>query len=228
MVVPKPTFFNLPAEKRDAIVELSLSEFGAHPYHQASLSRIVEQAGIAKGSIYQYFEGKLDLYRWLLTEEVPRRRMAAAGGLDAVRATPPEGDFATLLREMVHSGVRFMLDNPVLVGVLAPITQPTSDPELRALYRDVRSLGHGYFVTILAGFRDAGQIRSDIDVDLIARVVGLVLGSGLPELVRGHTGLGIEELVARPKRGRRLDDGAIAELVGDTVDLLLGGIAPRR
>ena len=45
------TFDNLPAEKRERIIELALAEFAEHPYALASLSRIVERAGIAKGSI---------------------------------------------------------------------------------------------------------------------------------------------------------------------------------
>jgi AcrR family transcriptional regulator len=72
--MPKPTFLNLPDAKRDRITELALDEFSTHPYRQASLSRIVARAGIAKGSMYQYFENKLDLYRWLVTDELERRR----------------------------------------------------------------------------------------------------------------------------------------------------------
>jgi len=64
--LPKQTFFNLPAEKRKLLTDLTLEEFAAHTYHAASLSRIVERAGIAKGSMYQYFEGKLDLYLYAL------------------------------------------------------------------------------------------------------------------------------------------------------------------
>src|SRR5690242_14812279 len=73
---PKSTFLNLPPEKRERIIELAIEEFSERPYAQASLSRIVARAGIAKGSVYQYFEDKRDLYRWLLTEEVPRRKLA--------------------------------------------------------------------------------------------------------------------------------------------------------
>ena len=74
--MPKPTFENLPDAKRELIIQLAAEEFAAHAYRQASLSRIVARAGIAKGSVYQYFDNKLDLYRWLMTEELPRQKMA--------------------------------------------------------------------------------------------------------------------------------------------------------
>ena len=64
--MPKQTFFNLPEEKRDLIVDLAIEEFSGHDYDLASVSRIVSKANIAKGSFYQYFEDKQDLYFYLL------------------------------------------------------------------------------------------------------------------------------------------------------------------
>lgn len=62
----KDTFFNLPEEKRARILNIAAEEFAAHPYHVASISTIVRKAGIAKGSFYQYFNDKKDLYRFLI------------------------------------------------------------------------------------------------------------------------------------------------------------------
>lgn len=64
--MPKETFFNLPEEKRQRILDLAIEEFAHHDYQNASISRIVAEASIAKGSFYQYFEDKADLYRYLL------------------------------------------------------------------------------------------------------------------------------------------------------------------
>ena len=64
--MPKQTFLNLPEEKRKAFLEIALEEFANHDYNTASVSKIVERAGIAKGSVYQYFEDKQDLFLYLL------------------------------------------------------------------------------------------------------------------------------------------------------------------
>lgn len=64
--MPKTTFFNLPHDKQTQILAIAAEEFAAHPYEVASISKIVRQAGIAKGSFYQYFEDKQDLYRTLI------------------------------------------------------------------------------------------------------------------------------------------------------------------
>ena len=51
--MPTQTFWNLPSEKRDALIAIAVEEFASNDYDAASISRIVARAGIAKGSIYQ-------------------------------------------------------------------------------------------------------------------------------------------------------------------------------
>ena len=64
--MPKETFFNLPEDKRKTILSNAIDEFSANPYHTASISKIVRQSEIAKGSFYQYFDDKRDLYHYLI------------------------------------------------------------------------------------------------------------------------------------------------------------------
>ena len=64
--MPTETFNNLPAQKRKRIIELAIKEFATNPYDVSSISNIVRLAGIAKGSFYQYFEDKKDLYCYLI------------------------------------------------------------------------------------------------------------------------------------------------------------------
>jgi AcrR family transcriptional regulator len=65
--MPKRTFFNLPAEKRETIVNAAVDEFAHYGLENASTNRIVENSGISKGSFYQYFEDKQDVFLYLLS-----------------------------------------------------------------------------------------------------------------------------------------------------------------
>jgi AcrR family transcriptional regulator len=65
--VPKQTFFNLPEEKRRTIINAAIEEFACSGLENASTNRIVENSGISKGSFYQYFEDKQDLFMHLLS-----------------------------------------------------------------------------------------------------------------------------------------------------------------
>jgi len=73
--VPKETFFNLDEKKRQHIMEVVIDEFAAHEYKSASISKICQVAGIAKGSFYQYFQNKKDLYR-VRVSKAPKRPTA--------------------------------------------------------------------------------------------------------------------------------------------------------
>ena len=64
--MPKQTFINLPKEKRETIIEAAVDEFAASGFEGASINRIVANSGIAKGSFYQYFEDKMDVFRHLI------------------------------------------------------------------------------------------------------------------------------------------------------------------
>lgn len=65
--MPKQTFLNLPNEKRKVIVDAAIDEFAEYGLENASTNRIVANSGIAKGSFYQYFEDKQDVFMYLLT-----------------------------------------------------------------------------------------------------------------------------------------------------------------
>ena len=64
--MPTTTFFNLPPEKREKLLRCARAEFARAPFADASVNRIIRAAGIPRGSFYQYFRDKGDLFRYLL------------------------------------------------------------------------------------------------------------------------------------------------------------------
>jgi AcrR family transcriptional regulator len=66
--MPRDTFFNLPDEKRQKIMAAAVDQFSKFHYSNVTIDRIVRAAEIPKGSFYQYFENKDDLYIYLFTE----------------------------------------------------------------------------------------------------------------------------------------------------------------
>ena len=72
--MPKQTFINLPNDKKETLINAAMKEFSRAPLFEASISNIVKEAGIPRGSFYQYFEDKEDLYYFLLDEYSQRLR----------------------------------------------------------------------------------------------------------------------------------------------------------
>ena len=67
--MPTNTFFNLPAEKKHKILKAANKEFARVPLEQASIKNIVTNAQIPRGSFYQYFENKQDLFEYIMTSK---------------------------------------------------------------------------------------------------------------------------------------------------------------
>ncbi|QDX94205.1 TetR/AcrR family transcriptional regulator [Brevibacillus laterosporus] len=70
--MPKQTFFNLPNNKKETLINAAMKEFSRAPLFEASISNIIKDAGIPRGSFYQYFEDKEDVFFFLLNENSKR------------------------------------------------------------------------------------------------------------------------------------------------------------
>ncbi len=64
--MPTSTFYRLPEEKRSRLMNEVWKEFTRVPYTEASINRIIFGAKIPRGSFYQYFLDKNDLYFYLI------------------------------------------------------------------------------------------------------------------------------------------------------------------
>ncbi len=63
--MPTPTFLKLKPEKRDKIIETALHTFATQDFEAVSITRFMQDLEMPKGSFYQYFEDKRDLYFYL-------------------------------------------------------------------------------------------------------------------------------------------------------------------
>ena len=66
--MPKETFLKLSKEKQQKVINAAKKEFARVPMENVSIKNIVEEADIARGSFYQYFESKEDLLIYILKE----------------------------------------------------------------------------------------------------------------------------------------------------------------
>ena len=94
--MPSSTFLRLPEEKRGRIFEAAVDEFAEYRFREASVNRVIKAAGISRGSFYQYFQNKEDLYTYVL-QEIGKEKIGlisagesrGMGFYELVRATLP-------------------------------------------------------------------------------------------------------------------------------------------
>lgn len=72
--MPKLTFYNLSDDKKQLLIASANKEFSRAPLSEASISNIIKSAGISRGSFYQYFEDKEDVFFYLLNEHTKQRK----------------------------------------------------------------------------------------------------------------------------------------------------------
>jgi AcrR family transcriptional regulator len=219
--MPTPTFFRLPDERRDRLVNEAIVEFSDRSYTEASLSQIARRASIPKGSVYQYFEDKLDLYRWLLTDEAPRRKREFVG------AASQDGDFWTRLETFIERGMAFLVEHPRLARLSAAAAAPTAVVEVRGLYKAICEAGIVELRGVLEeGARD-GALQAQ-DLDIATRFVATVIGPGLTDVVLQELGAELHEVLASDSLRKRLNLKRRRALARQAVLFIRNGLGSER
>jgi AcrR family transcriptional regulator len=168
--MPKQTFFNLPDEKRQTLIDLALDEFAGNDYQSASISRLVAQAGIAKGSFYQYFEDKQDLYSYLFQLGAEQKVAFLS------EAAPPDPEMALFdyLSWVFQRRVLFDLYHPrfskLTYRALSGDSPLPDDMVARA-----KATADDYFRRLLETGLARGDIDPAIDLDVAVFVLSAVL-----------------------------------------------------
>jgi AcrR family transcriptional regulator len=215
--MPKDTFHRLPTERRARLVDESIVEFAERSFAEASLSEIARRAKIPKGSFYQYFDDKLDLYRWLLLEEVPRRKREFIG---ADAGTSP---FWTRLERHIERGLAFLVVHPLVARMSAAAAHPSAIAEVRGLHNAVCEAGLVELRELLEGAVSSGELEP-IDVQLATRFVASVIGPGLTDVVLHELRAELHEVLASDVLRRRLTPKLRARLARQTVSFIRSGL----
>lgn len=104
--MPKDLFFALSQEKQSRIIEAAIEEFSKVIYHDASINQIIKNAEISRGSFYQYFEDKDDLFFYII--ETIIRAAVNSGTMDNVKTMP--NSIIAASRELLLFNLKLLAD----------------------------------------------------------------------------------------------------------------------
>src|ERR1700744_6295938 len=94
---------------RAAVIEAAEAEFGAHGFSRGSLNVIARRAGVAKGSLFQYFADKRDLYAFIA--DIGSQRVRAYVE-DLIPRLDPSRPFFEFLTDLLDAWVAYFADHP--------------------------------------------------------------------------------------------------------------------
>jgi AcrR family transcriptional regulator len=210
--MPKQTFLNLPEEKRKAFIEIALDEFANNDYNTASVSKIVEKAGIAKGSLYQYFEGKQDLFMYLL--DFANQEMM--GVIQQSPAPDANADFFETLRWQMSAAVRAAVKFPVH-SKLARRAYSSPLPFRDTILEKAKKVREEHFQGLVAQAQASGHLDSKLDPAVVSFMVqGLMNDMGV--FLQSKFGKRKGDWVAFPE---------VSEVFDQVIDVLKNGLGSK-
>lgn len=80
--MPTNTFYNLPKEKQDKVLDAAKKEFLRAKDGDILIKNIVISAGIPRGSFYQYFESKEELIDFIIEQHLNKTEEKFANKID--------------------------------------------------------------------------------------------------------------------------------------------------
>mgnify|MGYP000855601695 FL=1 len=217
--MPRKTFFNLPEPKRSRLADALRTEFARHSFKDASVDRITQDAGVSKGSLYQYFDDKLDAYGFVVTQALEAR-------LTRVAEHPAGTGFIDLLRAMITDSASYQTSDPLGWSILARAYTDDA-PAVAATVQTASGQIHRWVSEAIAAGVTAGELRATLDADAAAWLIEHTL-IGLGWYLMARFGISGEQLLTGHGR---FDEPAVQAVVDEVVKMLIGALGvqePRR
>lgn len=188
--MPSNTFWKLPAEKRERIIEAAVDEFAENCFSHASINRIVKAAEISRGSFYQYFDSKEDLYL-LVMERIGKEKLAV---FSRYQRTIPDTDFFSAIRGAIPAMLEWIEQCPKYNKIGMLMAKDNSEFIRDIFMRIVESQKE--FFSMLVQDQDRGLFRKDVDLEVVIELLGLAVPAILQKYYGGDTALALRELDA--------------------------------
>lgn len=181
--MPTVTWARLDAERRAAVVAAAEAEFAARGFSHGSLNVIARRAGVAKGSLFQYFADKRDLYAFICDVASQRVRSHMEDRIRELDATRPFFEFLT---DLLDAWVTYFAEHPRERALHAAANfEVETDARV-----SVRAVAHRHYLEVLRPLvqdaRGRGDVRPDADTDTLLSLLLMVLPHlALAPYVRG-------------------------------------------
>jgi AcrR family transcriptional regulator len=169
-------------QRPEEILSAALEEFAEKGYAATRLDDVARRANVAKGTIYLYYAGKVELFqaviRRVLAPQLDQLEIMALSYQGSIEAFL-RGPFLTLQRHLLQSDVRRLLRVLLAEGPLFP--------ELTELYyREVVSRGMAVMRDLIARGVERGEFRETALTELPQPLIAGALVSLMWESLFGR------------------------------------------
>ena len=157
--MPNQSFFNLSEAKRNLVIAVALEEFSIANYDTASINQICKKSNIAKGSFYQYFTDKLDLYAYVMTLAIEAKITFFSSILN---------QFNTLtlmeqIRLLFMKGIEFAKAYPQYAALGEQFSKENNEAAKSAVIKEGDKQTESLFIQMIDHVKSKGEIDSNVD-----------------------------------------------------------------
>lgn len=203
----RPRFAKLPAAQQASIVQAALDEFATHGFHDASLNRVIDAAGISKGSMYYYFDDKEDLYGYVA-------QLGLAGLFEDVGPLPDLGvgdadAFWDVLGDYYLRLARALVASPQLAAMLRGWAVAAKSPASQRAKDGLEQSSLPWVAQVLSTGQRVGAVRDDLPPALLIAVA-----------------MGMGEAMDVWLMSQQVDEDDLAGLTGALIGMIRGAVAP--
>lgn len=160
-------FDKLEAERQERVLGVAADEFAEKGYEAASLNRIIERAGMSKGSLYYYFDDKADLFATVV-ERATARIIELLGGvrLDALTAESYWPSFDDLMRRSSD----YLTRNTWYVKLARSLYRLRGKAGKRGAAGRVFRWMQQWIEKVIARGQELGVVRTDLPLSFLGEV----------------------------------------------------------
>ena len=157
--MPQATFFNLPDDKKNLIIAAALDEFSSASYDTASINQICKKSNIAKGSFYQYFTDKMDLYVYIMTLAIEKK-------IKFFSSVLTEFDTLSLLEQfrlLFLKGIEFAKDYPQYAALGEQFSKENNQLAKSSAIKEGDKQSEILFIQMIGQAKSKGEIDNTVD-----------------------------------------------------------------
>ena len=167
--------------RREQIIEAAFEVFSAKGFAGGTTAEIARTAGVAEGTIYNYFTSKRELFIAII-----RHFIITAPLLELIDQLP-EGNVAETFNNILQNRLS-LIESERILRLPALMAEIIRDPELRALWakeflQPFLSKMEGVYETLSA----SGRIRHLEPAILVRSIGGMILGFLILKMMEGDT-----------------------------------------
>jgi len=171
--MPKETFFNLPDDKRNLVISAAIQEFSKASYKTASINQICKNSNIAKGSFYQYFADKLDLYVYVMSLAIQEK-------IRFFSAVIEEFDSLALseqIRLLFRKGLEFAEKHPQYAALAERFSKETDESARSAVIKEGDRQSESLYIQMIQNAKAKDEIDSRVDPLALSLLLQSLVGA---------------------------------------------------